>query len=216
MEDETSILFGFQDLEDDALSLCNLSSPPFISETYSGPSSPSPLKEDAFEFSNTCQSSGSVCHVDSILFCGKIIPFENPRYLLQRNFSFKRLRSSAGFESGEAHQLTRSDSLLFQSPKAAAPPPPAVGSFRYSSGSGGKLKALFGVTKFPARMDMDDIRKRQSRQAPAPLFPAGSDIALATSEGTGRSHWGLLRPLRCRSLLVSALARTSLGCIRHV
>ncbi|KAK4766211.1 hypothetical protein SAY87_007853 [Trapa incisa] len=215
MEDETSILLGFQDLEDDAISLCSISSPPLISETCNGSSFPSLLKDDGFEFSNINRSSGSVPHVDRILFCGKIIPFENPRYLLQRNFSFKRLRGSDGFESGEAHKLARSESLRFPSAKVASAAP-EVGSCRYSVGSGRKFKALFGVSKFPARMDMDDIRKRQSRLAPAPLFPAGSDIALATGEGSGHSHWGLVRPLRCRSLLVSALARASLGCIRHV
>ncbi|OWM70166.1 hypothetical protein CDL15_Pgr026016 [Punica granatum] len=223
MEDDTSSILSFQDdLQEDALSLCDLSSNAFSEVTddndpYCGSFFPSPSR-DAFEFSITEPSAETVSHVDTILFCGKAIPFEQPRHLHRSDSSFKRLCRRV--DSGPAW-LPRSGSLRSPISKAAVVAAPAAGSCRYSTSSGREYKAIIGVTKFQSRMDMGEIRKRQSRQAPAPLFPAGTDgveldSAMATGGRRGHGHWGLLRPLRCRSHLVGALARVSIGCMRHV
>ena len=80
-----------------------------------------------------------------------------------------------------------------------------------------KHNVLIGVlTKFPPRMELSEMRKRQSRRAPVPMLSAaygGDQPVVAGSESRGRGHWGLLR---FRSNLVSALARVSFGCTRHV
>ncbi|OMO71638.1 hypothetical protein CCACVL1_18116 [Corchorus capsularis] len=95
-----------------------------------------------------------------------------------------------------------------------------------SSSSLKKHKVFIGLKTIPQKMELSDIKKRQVRKSPSPMFPpvpAGSLELMAAGDGCrgggagGRSHhWGLLRPLRCRAHFASALAKASLGCIPHV
>ncbi|KAL3579298.1 hypothetical protein D5086_020802 [Populus alba] len=67
----------------------------------------------------------------------------------------------------------RSPSLHIETSKPSQAPI-STGSFRdqYSSNSSRKHKVLIGLAKIPTKMDLGDIKKRQSRQAPAPMIPA--------------------------------------------
>ncbi|XP_022743912.1 uncharacterized protein LOC111294853 [Durio zibethinus] len=87
-----------------------------------------------------------------------------------------------------------------------------------------KYKVLIGLAKIPPKMDLSDMKKRQSRRNPSPMFPPvpiGDLQVVEAGNGCGAGgkrghHWNLLRPLRCRVHLASALAKASLGCIPHV
>jgi hypothetical protein len=50
----------------------------------------------------------------------------------------------------------------------------STGSFwdQYSSSNSRKHKVLIGFAKIPTKIELSDIKKRQSRQAPAPMIPA--------------------------------------------
>lgn len=66
---------------------------------------------------------------------------------------------------------------------------------------------LIGLVKYQPEMDLSEIRKRQSRRAPAPMFPVmkgGEQSALADGKsGSAKGHWGLMRMVRCRFHLLS-------------
>ncbi|KAB1993376.1 hypothetical protein ERO13_D13G023700v2 [Gossypium hirsutum] len=88
-----------------------------------------------------------------------------------------------------------------------------------------KHKALIGITKIEPKMELSDMKKRQSRRNhPLPMFPpmANGDMAVVdTGDGCNaggkRGHrWSLLKPLRCRPNLFSTATKASLGCIPRV
>lgn len=218
---DTLLPRDFVDDDDDALSLCDL---PFAalhrqpdgSCPAALPPPASPLQDAPdFEF----PAGPAISTVDAFLFCGKPIPYDDRECrvdsLLLRSDSFGRLNSfrrdgaKVRFASG---QLIRSNSLRVARSRSSVAP--AAASVR-SSSSRRRHRALIGITKFPARMELSDIRKRQGRRAPAPLFPAAEGGEQVVAGGRSGGHWCLLRPLRCRSHLVNALAKASLGCIPH-
>lgn len=92
---------------------------------------------------------------------------------------------------------------------------PATGSYRYQSGGSRKYNVLIGLTKIQPEMDLSEIRKRQGRRGPVPLFPVAGVEEPVIASG-GRSHWGLLRPLRSKSRLGRVLALASFGCFPRV
>ncbi|KAF8021886.1 hypothetical protein BT93_G2124 [Corymbia citriodora subsp. variegata] len=212
--------------DDDALSFCDL--PLTALDQPHGPSpalSQAPPLWDAPDFEFAAGPTASA--VDAFLFCGRSIPYDEREYrvdsLLLRSDSFGRFNSfrrdgdKVRFASG---QLLRSNSLrMKRSRSSVAPPAAAAASSSVGSSSlRRRHRALIGITKFPARMELSDIRKRQGRRAPAPLFPAaegGKQSFAAAADGRSGGHRGLLGPLRCRSHFVNALARASLGCIPH-
>lgn len=204
--------------EEDALSLCDLSSSTLDADTSEAFGSPFPIEQ--FDFSGD-QMEEAISSIDSILFCGRSIPFEKPRNFrayeeqrsrlsLLRSDSFKR-QLSWRREFTPGARIMRSNS--FRSLSTSKDSPTAGTSQRR------KYKAIIGVTKFPSKMEMSDIKKRQRRQAPAPLVPAaydGIEAVVAVATGRSGSHWGLLSPLRCKSHLMNAFGRVSLSCIPHV
>ncbi|KAG8473733.1 hypothetical protein CXB51_035581 [Gossypium anomalum] len=88
-----------------------------------------------------------------------------------------------------------------------------------------KHKALIGITKIEPKMELGDMKKRQSRRNhPLPMFPpmATGDMAMVEANdvsGSGEKRgrrWSLLRCLRGTPNLFSAFAKTSLRCIPGV
>ncbi|KAK5770296.1 hypothetical protein PVK06_046446 [Gossypium arboreum] len=88
-----------------------------------------------------------------------------------------------------------------------------------------KHKALIGITKIEPKMELSDMKKRQSRRNhPLPMFPPmanGDMVVVDTGDGCNaggkRGHrWSLLKPLRCRPNLFSTATKASLGCIPRV
>ncbi|KAF8026269.1 hypothetical protein BT93_F2929 [Corymbia citriodora subsp. variegata] len=196
----------FEDADEDDLSFCDL---PLSSAAVdqpqgffpSGPAHHPPASslEDAsdFEFS----AAPAVSAVDAFLFCGRSVPYDEHECrvdpLLLHSDSFR------------PREKLRSDSLL-RVTRSTSSVAPATACDR-SSSSWRRHRALIGITKFPATMELSDIRKRQGRRAPAPLFPVAEGGKEAVAGGRSGGHWSLLRPLRCRSHLVNALAKASLG-----
>ncbi|MFQ6621990.1 hypothetical protein Gotur_002458, partial [Gossypium turneri] len=78
-------------------------------------------------------------------------------------------------------------------------------SFRSQSSSFRKYKVLIGISKIEPKMELNDMKKRQSRRNhPLPMFPpvATGDMAVLEAgdgcdAGGKRGHrWSLLRPLK--------------------
>jgi hypothetical protein len=67
----------------------------------------------------------------------------------------------------------RSHSLHIETSKPSQAPI-STGSFwdQYSSSNSRKHKVLIGFAKIPTKIELSDIKKRQSRQAPTPMIPA--------------------------------------------
>ncbi|KAH7537385.1 hypothetical protein FEM48_Zijuj03G0086900 [Ziziphus jujuba var. spinosa] len=118
---------------------------------------------------------------------------------LRREYSFKRSQS------------WRSES--FKPPSVAAKRSPAAeGKCRRLpiNGSYRKQNVLIGLVKFQPKMEMSEIRRRQSRQSPAKMFPATEGVEV-TVAGNGNAEavtqWGLLKPFRCRTHFLRALTK---------
>lgn len=186
--------FGFafeqelQDKEEDALSLCDL---PL--HEHSEEETPATVSEpeDFFEFS--VDPVYGYYPMD-IVFCGKSISSSKPinKQLGSRSESFKL----GHCPSSQSHVMQHHKSL--------------------KSKSSNSHKHLIGLVKYHQQeMDLNEIRKRQGRRAPVAMFPVnGGEKPEVKSEGKGQS--GVMRPLRCRSHLLNALAKAALGCIPHV
>ncbi|TQD97330.1 hypothetical protein C1H46_017032 [Malus baccata] len=204
---------------DDTLSFCDFS---LYNDDYDS-YSPSPRKypdtpDSLFEF--------FIDHPDfeldssAVVFCGKTIgdvDFPQNTKLVQRDprnglFLFKT-------NSFKRSQSVRSPVDLEKS-SVFRPNSPAAGSCRYQSSKSKKHRtALIGsLVKPQPKMELSDIKRRQSRLAPGPMFPiaegdhSGELVAAFAADG-GKAHKSPLRPLRCRSHLVSALVKASFGCI---
>ncbi|RHN50507.1 hypothetical protein MtrunA17_Chr6g0458171 [Medicago truncatula] len=66
---------------------------------------------------------------------------------------------------------------------------------------------MFGMVKFPLQMELIDIKMRQERREPMklPKFTEQEEVG-------GESRWEMVRPLRRRWTIMSAL-KASFGCI---
>ncbi|PON58546.1 hypothetical protein PanWU01x14_165770 [Parasponia andersonii] len=177
---------------------------------------------------------------EGIVFCGKsIIPPKevvtrhrrsSGRSSIRRESSFKKnqvpYNNSASTTISTA--VTRSSDHRSSSFRLGGPkrPLPGTGSSRCLGGGGGgrKRKVIIGLVRFQLaepKMELSEMRRRQSRRSPAPMFPAAADRGGGEPGGGGRSsrsttHWGLFRPLRCRAHFVSAWTKASLRCLPYV
>ncbi|KAL4621386.1 hypothetical protein ACB092_06G224000 [Castanea dentata] len=214
MEDKT-YLQSFEDLEEDALSLCDLS----IHDEHAELEEPnsfssctdSPSRPDLFEFS----TANPTVKNDTVIFCGRVIHQKHQeeeeecprRRALWGSESFNK---SQKFHSARFTGNNRSSSLRV----------PATGSFRYQKCESKKHKVIIGLAKIQPQMELSEIRKRQARRGPVPMIPVvvdGREPVIAGNDGgkrsggTGpaKSHWTLLR---CRAHFASVLARATSAC----
>ncbi|GAV73487.1 hypothetical protein CFOL_v3_16972 [Cephalotus follicularis] len=149
----------------------------------------SPSNQELFEFSIDTNPEANL-KVDNIIFCGKIIP--------QRNEPTNHIND----HSSSLHVVTSN-----------------YKPHRYHSCNSNKHKFLIGSAKVPWEMQLSDIKKRQKRRAPTPMFPVVTterEVVNGHREAVGSGCWGLLRPLKFRSNIVRALAKAYLGCIPRV
>ncbi|KAE7996926.1 hypothetical protein FH972_001603 [Carpinus fangiana] len=183
MEDKPQLLY-LEEAEEDALSLCDL---PIHDQDPEPSYQNSPARLDLFEFSTNAKPETNPS-TDRILFCGRVIHRRDPLpggvQPKRRSESFNNFQT---FHSARLTSPSRSSSFRA----------PATGSYRYQSSGSRKHKVLIGLTKIQP-MDLSEIRKRQSRRTPAPIVPVPDEPVIVSG---GRSHWGLLRPLRCKSHL---------------
>jgi hypothetical protein len=196
MEDKPELLY-LEEAEEDALSLCDL---PIHDQDPEPSYQNSPAHPDLFEFSTNAKPETNPS-TDRILFCGRVIHRRDP---LPGGGGVQPKRRSESFNNFQTFHSARLTSPSRPSSFRA----PATGSFRYQSSGSRKHKVLIGLTKIQP-MDLSEIRKRQGRRTPAPIVPVPDEPVIASG---GRSHWGLLRPFRCKSHLARVLARASFGC----
>ncbi|KAL6290765.1 hypothetical protein ACE6H2_008275 [Prunus campanulata] len=225
MDDVKNNAVPQMDDADDTLSFCDFS---LYNDDYDN-YSPSPRQypdtpESFFEFLTDPDfepdSSAVGPTLDAIVFCGKTIAYDAPKNpkqpkLVQRDprnglFLFK----TNSFK--RSHSFRSTLDLAISSP--FKPSSPATGSCRYQSSKSRKHKMVLigSLVKPQPKMELRDIKRRQSRRAPKSMFPVanGTELVAATpADGGGAHHKGLLRPLRCRAHLVSALVKASFGCI---
>ncbi|CAK7325509.1 unnamed protein product [Dovyalis caffra] len=131
--------------------------------------------QDFFEFLPPEQDTETNPAQDIIFFGRHILPktkqsANSPNPSADQTNSHSPFNSSAHLSSNRSR---RSHSLQFETAKPS-PTPPSTGSFRdqyYSSNNSRKHKVLIGLAKIPPKMELSDIKKRQSRQAPAPMIP---------------------------------------------
>lgn len=214
MENETH-----SEISEDALSFCDLlmdkdekeldDFPTNFNETAASDS-------DFFEFEILPKTETAT---EDIVFFGKQIKqhiefVRHPRNgLFIRRDSFKKSQSfRTDLSSKTVYDETRSGSFRSGRPKAL----PAIGKSPFGSSSSRKHKVIIGLVNPQPKMELSEIRKRQSRRSPAPMFGAGGEPAVP-GDGIGKkSHWGLLRPLQCRTHFMNALTKASFGCLSHV
>ncbi|GKU91752.1 hypothetical protein SLEP1_g5577 [Rubroshorea leprosula] len=201
---------------EDTLSLCDLPLHYQGSDSPVSPNSPS-HPQDLFDFSFNPRSAS---FNSSIVFCGKIVE-EQKRDEID-DFSVDQSRylfplSSARLMNSE-HKKFRDNSGkagVVNSKPASLESAARFGSCRY--GSSRKHNVLIGLARIPAKMELSDIKKRQSKRNPAPLFVMeGGGQPDLTVKGGGVGLRALMKPLRCRAHLARALAKASLGCIGYV
>ncbi|KAH7537383.1 hypothetical protein FEM48_Zijuj03G0086700 [Ziziphus jujuba var. spinosa] len=212
--------------EEDALSLCDFT---FQDEPISSLPQPNlptsfPSDSDDFEFSigTEIKSERLPPLENGIVFCGKSIPHGKPVVNLNLNIPTTTSTQKPFIEDpfclrSESFNLLRGSTSHFAN-RSKSVRLPENGNCRYQSSSSRKHKVLIGLVKFPTRMELSDIRKRQDRIAPVPMFHVadGSQPVVAGGGSGGRGHWSLLRRLRFRSHIVGSLARASFGCMSRV
>ncbi|PRQ58866.1 hypothetical protein RchiOBHm_Chr1g0363951 [Rosa chinensis] len=199
---------------DDTLSFCDFSVyNDDYDNNYSTPRKyPESPDQDMFEFLIDPDFELDSTAMDTIVFCGKTMNNtttkqpklftrdpHNGLFLVKTN-SFKRSQSLRSVDLATKPSFKSS---------------PATASCRYQSVKSRKHKMVLigSLSKPQPKMVLSDIKKRQGRLAPAPLFPV-SEGGEQTVDGGSKAHkLSLLRPLRCRAHFVSALVKASFGCI---
>ncbi|KAM1019806.1 hypothetical protein ACFX15_040401 [Malus domestica] len=198
--------FNRQEVEEDALSFCDLPLHDDVGESEENPMASASYSSDLdafFEF--PVDPIRGYIPMD-VVFCGKPIHLRNEEPQIENPF-FSRSESFK-FSSPSHPHSHRSESELV-SCRSHSP-----------SSNSRKHKVLIGLVKYQPEMDMNEIRKRQGRRTPAPMFPVISGGELASvgggRSGSGKGHWRLMRALRCRFHLLNALAKATLGCMPRV
>ncbi|XP_068653412.1 uncharacterized protein [Aristolochia californica] len=198
---------------DEALSLCDL---PIKDGGSEDRREPSPDK-DMFEFFSDV--SAEMCAAEDVFLRGTIVPnsYRAPSKEEKKNTNHASKRGSS------THQRSYSLDTLFQEPRsgshrnyrklqrASSAESPKVGSgkcLRVSSSRRHKWHLLtFGLIRPPAEMEMEDIRNRQRRLNPSPLFPSGDPGSVAGGREEGnKNSWRLLRALSCKGQEAIAVA----------
>ncbi|KAM6577208.1 hypothetical protein CsatB_029045 [Cannabis sativa] len=190
--------------------------------------------DDLFEFSVSPETKDD----ESVIFCGvPIIPPKkaehnnNNKITINNNSTSSRHTRSGRFIrrseklSSDGVVSNRASSFRFGNGTNKRPSNnnnnnnlAGIGSFRCrGEGAGGfrrkHNKVIMGLVRFQAapKMELSEMRRRQSRRSPVPMFPVENGSGEPT--GTGGSHWGLFRPLRCRAHFVSAWNKASFRCL---
>lgn len=163
----------------------------------SSTSSSSSSDQDLFEFfSEEWSNSRTYPSQNMILFCGKEITFKEPatQNLERKNPQKprKRLANKAAKSGGKNRFCVRK--VLFLGP---------VAKWRWHL-----LACGLGV-RFPAEMELSDIRSRQRRRSPpAALFLGGGD----KEAGGGKGLWAMIRAL-CGRRRTGGAAEGQFGCV---
>ncbi|TYI97491.1 hypothetical protein E1A91_D01G147200v1 [Gossypium mustelinum] len=200
---------------DETLPLCDLSLENYqdLDDTsHHSPNSPS-YGHQFFEFPIIPSTPLNNNKANDIVFCGKLIKEQG----FVRGDNGDQSRYLFHLSSTKKFNNNKKDlgSLYLVNPK-----PNSTKSFRSQSSSFRKYKVLIGISKIEPKMELNDMKKRQSRRNhPLPMFPpvATGDMAVVEAgdgcdAGGKRGHrWSLLRHLK-----FSVLPKVSFTCIPRV
>ncbi|KAK4282305.1 hypothetical protein QN277_013700 [Acacia crassicarpa] len=155
-----------------------------------------------FEFPTLISDPSTSPARNDIVFWGQLMhPQSEPHPPLEANHSLLRSRSLVKSDTG------RSDGFL--------KPLPGGNRSRRSASCRKYRNGLFGILKFPVEMNLSDMKMRQGRREPLPVpqLPEDDSADWASGGDGGQSCWEMVRPLRRRSPLLSALVKATFGCI---
>lgn len=201
---------------DETLSLCDLSLENYqdLGDTTShhSPNSPS-HGHQFFEFPIIPSTPSNNNKANDIVFGGKLIKEQG----FVHGDNSDQSRNLFHVSSTKKFNYNKKDlgSLYLVNPK-----PNSTRSFRSQSSSFRKYKVLIGISKIEPKMELDDMKKRQSRRNhPLPMFPpvATDDMTVVEagdgcdSGGKRGQRWSLSRHLK-----FSVLPKVSFACIPRV
>lgn len=213
--------------EEETLSLCDL--PIYSSDNSSnsaqwgaelskedGKNSDSNNKDDDFddffeffseEFTTTTPSTLSTA--DELIFCGKLIPFKDHHH--QQHVPQRTLKNS---NSGRRSNSQKGSVGPLFLPNSVSSKPSSKAVMSDGNNSMGKVKLvrsttkarwflfMFGMSKLSTtEMQLRDMRNRQSRRAPASMFPAPEEGKEVKNKGR-RSFKGMWKMLTSISLVL--------------
>ncbi|KAK9283639.1 hypothetical protein L1049_011889 [Liquidambar formosana] len=176
-------------------------------------------QEEFFEFFSQ-DLTASTCPAESIIFCGKLIPYKQP--LSQKTH---KLETNTPKEiCSNKSKTSRSDgvkSRCMENNHSINSPTKSQKLWSSKSlAKSSKHLLMFGLMRLPTEMELSDIKNRQHRRrtTPGTLFRSldngGKKVTVGKSRGKGL--WRLLRALGCRSHHTNAILKASLACISPV
>eukprot|EP00262_Sarcandra_glabra_P007729 TRINITY_DN20643_c0_g1_i1.p1 TRINITY_DN20643_c0_g1~~TRINITY_DN20643_c0_g1_i1.p1 ORF type:complete len:251 (-),score=4.52 TRINITY_DN20643_c0_g1_i1:295-1047(-) len=209
---------------DEAISLSDLPSGEAIQDLPKESDNRASPDHQLFEFTNNFNAE--MCAAEDIFLYGKLLPFksalsdqitstrnEKTSFLRARSESLGELRSGRGrlmrsSLDGDYRRLhsVPSSSKASQTVSDRAPGGTCFRNCKFSlrkenhSGPATPKWRLFvfGLVKGPSEMAMKEIRHRQSRRNPAPLFPVfNGGETVSVRRGDDKGPWRLLRSLSC-------------------
>lgn len=223
--------------EEEALSLCDLplneenSSESLEDKLFNRKNIQQPTSlPESNEFFNGFSSSSSsdMCPADDIIFCGKLMPF-NENLNVESNKSRTNRRRSESVSStiirsnsinggGSNHLMMRNSRSLnycklreYSSsfPISKVPEVDRNSSVRSVASLEGVAKKamkprwyslMFGKMKNPPEMELNDIKNRQVRRNPSKsMFPASETSGnLDLNRSSGKVSWKILKALSCK------------------
>ena len=156
--------------------------------------------QDLFEFFTTNDSVSEIMgQADGD---EQVNEYRKRDYLCLRTASFNKARGYQSEFSSESEN--RSGSARFRAGSTVQKV--NITAITDMSAASRRRMFMFGPVKFKPEMDVTAIRERRNRRAPQRMRPMQEGSEVTASGG------GLVRPLRCRSHLATALAK-SFGCI---
>uniref|UniRef100_A0A0A0KNN4 Uncharacterized protein n=1 Tax=Cucumis sativus TaxID=3659 RepID=A0A0A0KNN4_CUCSA len=166
-------------------------------------------RQDFFEFrTDLKRKTSSLLPPSEIVFCGRTLDiFRDEDSASSRNRSESSLIRNQSFRYGNGSRPFSSSAV--------------GGLFEIQRSNSRRPMALIGLTKTPSRIELSEIRKRQARLAPTPMFhvvPKETTVSVVTADGyeSGISPWRLIKPLRYRSVVVRVLAKAASTCMSLV
>lgn len=184
--------------------------------------------DQLFEFFNDISSDSFMCSAEDIIVCGKLIPYkqhttQSPKvdHFHEKPTSFRRRSESLpGLQSSVTRSSSTKNSTMMRNSRSLdyrklhrqssmVSPTPAemernssvksVGKYDKKSGKPRWFFLMFGIVKFPAEMDLSDIKNRQIRRNPSTtMFPNESGGRFPDNRSSGKGSWRLLKALSCK------------------
>ncbi|CAK9152224.1 unnamed protein product [Ilex paraguariensis] len=178
-------------------------------------SSSSPSDQDCFEFFSEDWIKGSSFSSEKIVFCGKIIPCKEPvsEDTHKKESNKEREEHKPGLFRWTSKSLNRSkpsesrkrvSNLRYvSSSKTLSSPVPE--KYRYDTHKCSKkydrwYLFMFGLAKFPAEMELRDMRSRKIRRKSWLFRTSGGGEKGFVGRRRMKGLWGLIRALGCGGL----------------